>query len=96
MFVKVWYDWYEKPVPASRKCNWREVNNELNTAQETANNPQNDPTMTAKKSVEKLPSSTDRADNDFVSSDVDNCINNYRRSEKQNAKKHLIKLQKDC
>ena len=70
-------------------------NNELNMAQETTNNPQNDPTMTAKKSVEKLPSSTDPADNNFVSSDVDNCINNSRRSEKQNAEKHLIKLQKD-
>ena len=34
-------------------------NNELNMAQETTNNPQNNPTMTAEKSVEKLPSSTD-------------------------------------
>ena len=35
----------------------------------------------------KLPSSTDPADNNFVSSDVNNCINNIRRSEKKNAKK---------
>ena len=43
-------------------------------AQETTNNPRNDPTMTAKKSIEKLPSSTDLADNNFVSSGVCNCI----------------------
>ena len=34
-----------------------------------------------------LPSSTDPADSYFVSSDVDYCINNIRRSEKKNAKK---------
>ena len=62
-------------------------NNELNMAQEATNNPRNDPTMSGEKSVEKLPSSTDPADNNFVSSDVDNCINNIRRSEKENAKK---------
>ena len=61
-------------------------NNELNMVHET-NNPRNDPTMTAEKSVEKLPSSTEPADNNFVSSDVDICINNIRRSEKKNAKK---------
>ena len=32
---------------------------------------------------------TDPADNNFVSSDVGNCINNTRRSEKKNAKKIL-------
>ena len=66
--------------------------------QETTSNPRNDPTMTAEKSDEKLPSSADPADNNFISSDVDNCINNIRRSEKKNAKKNrnnLSKLQKD-
>ena len=62
-------------------------NNELNMAHETTNNPQNKPTLSAKKSVEKLPSSTDPAANNFVSSNVDNCINNIRRSEKKNARK---------
>ena len=52
-------------------------------AQETTNNPPNDHTMTAEKSDENLPSSTDPADNNFVSSDVNNCINNIRRSEKK-------------
>ena len=56
-------------------------------AQETTNNPRNDPTMTAKKSIEKLPSSTDLADNNFVSSGVCNCINSFKRYGKQNAKK---------
>ena len=73
-------------------------NNELNMAHETTNNPRNEHTLSAKKSVEKLPSSTDPADNNFVSSDVDNCINNTRRSEKKNDKKYrnsLNKLQKD-
>ena len=62
-------------------------NNELNMAHETTSNPRNEPTLSAKKSVEKLPSSTDPVDNNFVSSNVDNCINNTRRSEKKNAKK---------
>ena len=57
-------------------------NNELNMAHES-NNPRNDPTVTDEKSVEKLPSSTDPANNNFVSSDVDNCINNIRKSEKK-------------
>ena len=61
--------------------------NELNMAQETTNNPRNNPTLSAKRSVEELPSSSDLADNNFVSSDVDNCINNIRRPEKKNAKK---------
>ena len=56
-------------------------------AQQSIINPQNDPTITAEKSVEKLPSSTDPADKNFVSSDVDNCIKNFKRSEKKNAKK---------
>ena len=43
--------------------------------------------MSAEKSNGKLPSSTDPANNNFVSSDVDNCINNIRRPEKMNAKK---------
>ena len=61
--------------------------NELNMVHETTSNPRNEPTLSAKKSVEKLASSTDSANNNFVSSDVDNCINNTRRSEKKNAKK---------
>ena len=61
-------------------------------AHETTNNPRNEPTLSAKKSVEKLPSSTDPADNNFVSSDVDNCINNTRRSEKKNDKKKNRKI----
>ena len=62
-------------------------NNELNMVHETTNNSRTDPTLSAKKSVEKLTSSTDPADNNFVSSDVDNCINNTRRSENKNDKK---------
>ena len=37
-------------------------NNELNMVQETTNNPRNDPTMTAEKSIVELPSSTNPAD----------------------------------
>ena len=73
-------------------------NNELNMAHETNNNPRNEPTLSAKKSVEKLPSSTDPADNNFVSSDVQNCINNLEDLKKRILKKHhnnLNKLQKD-
>ena len=73
-------------------------NNELNMAQKTTYNPRNDPTVTAEKSVEKLPSSTELADINFVSSDVDNCINSFRRTEKQCKRKHrnnLTKLQND-
>ena len=43
-------------------------NIELNMAHETTNNPRNDPTMSAEKSIEKLPSSTNPAGNNFVSS----------------------------
>ena len=68
-------------------------------AQETTKNARNNPAMTAHKSVEKLLSNTDPADNNFVSSFVDdNYINNIRRSEKRMLKKHrnnLSKLQKD-
>ena len=67
-------------------------------AQETTNNPRNVSTMTAKKSAEKLPSSTEPTDNSFVLSDEDSCINNIRRSEKRMLKKHgdnLSKLHKD-
>ena len=39
--------------------------------------------------VEKLPPSTDTANNNFVSSDVDICINNIRRSGKKNAEKNI-------
>ena len=52
-------------------------------AQEATSNTQNDPTMTAEKSFEKLPPSADPADNNFVSSDADNFINKIRRSEKK-------------
>ena len=69
-------------------------NNELSMVQETTNNPLNDPSMTDDKSVKKLPSSTDPADNNFVSFDVDNCINNFRTSEKnkkqKNAKENIV------
>ena len=63
-------------------------------AHETTNNPRNDGTITTKKSVEKSPSSRDLAGHNFVSSDVDHCINNFRRSEKQNAKKNKKKNNK--
>ena len=52
-------------------------------AQETNNNPRNYSTISAEKSVEKLPLSTDLAEDNFFSSDVDNCVNNIRRSEKK-------------
>ena len=61
-------------------------------AHETTNNPRNEPNLSAKKSVEKLPACTDPADNNFVSSDVDNCINNTRRSEKKNDKKNIATI----
>ena len=54
---------------------------------ETIINPRSNLANTAEKSVEKLPSSTDPADNNFIPSDVDNCINNLRRSGKKNAEK---------
>ena len=63
--------------------------------QETTNNPQNYRTMTNEKSDEKLPTNTDLADNNFVSSDVENCINNIR-SLKKEIQANLSKLQKDC
>ena len=58
-----------------------------------ANNLRIDPTMTAEKSLERFPSSTDPAYNNFVSSDVDIYINNIRRSEKKNARKTLRESQ---
>ena len=61
-------------------------------AHETTNNPRNEPNLSAKKSVEKLPACTDPADNNFVSSDVDNCINNTRRSEKKNGEKNIATI----
>ena len=42
--------------------------------------------MTAKKSNGKIPSSTDPADNNFVSRNVDNYIINTRRPETKNTK----------
>ena len=63
-------------------------------AHETTNNPRNDGTITTEKSVEKLPSSRDLAGHNFISSDVDQCINNFRRSEKQNSKKKKKKTTK--
>ena len=60
--------------------------------QQTIINPQNDPTITAEKFAEKLPSSKDPADKNFVSSDVDNCIKNFKRSEKKNAKKNIATM----
>ena len=56
-------------------------------AKEITNNPGDDYTILPKKFKEKLPSSIDPAGNNFVSFDIDNCINNIRRSEKKNAKK---------
>ena len=67
-------------------------NNELNIAQETPNNPRNDSTMTAENFVKKLPSRIDHAESNFASSDVANCINNFRRSEKQNAEKNIATI----
>ena len=61
-------------------------------AHETTNNPRNKHTLSAKKSVEKLPSSADPTDINFVSSDVDNCINNTRRSEKKNGEKNIATI----
>ena len=58
-------------------------------AQETTNNLWNDCTIRAEKFDEKLPASTDRSANKFVSSDVDNCINNFRRSEKKRILKNI-------
>ena len=55
--------------------------------QKITNNPRNNRTMTNEKSDEKLPTSTDPADHNFVSSDVEYCINNIRRSEKRNSSK---------
>ena len=66
-------------------------NNELKMVQETTNNLRNEPTLSAKKSFEKLPSSKDPADNNFVSS-VDNFINNIRRSEKKRMLKNIATI----
>ena len=91
-------DTREKFQPLENVIEEQSHNNELNMAQETATNLRNDPTMTAEKSNGKLPSSTDPADIKFVSSDLDNCINTIRRSEKRILKNHLnnlSKLQKD-
>ena len=66
--------------------------------QETTNSLRNNPTMSVEKSVETLSSSTDPAHNNFVSSNVNNCVNNIRGYEKRMLKKHhnnLSKLQKN-
>ena len=55
--------------------------------QETSKNRQKDPTLSAKRSAEKLPSSTDYANNNFVLSDAGSCINNITRSEKKRIRK---------
>ena len=52
-------------------------------AQETTENPRNDHSIISEKANDKLPSSTHSADKSFVSSDVDNCINDIRQSEKK-------------
>ena len=64
-------------------------NNELKMAQETTKNLRNDPTMSAEKSVEKISSGTDPSHNNFVSSNVDNYINNIRRSENKRMLKNI-------
>ena len=73
-------------------------NNELNMAQETTNSPRNYRTTPVEKSVETLSSSTGPAHNNFVSSEINNCVNNIRGYEKRMLKKHrnnLRKLQKN-
>ena len=55
---------------------------------ETTNNPQNNPIKTAEKSDEKLPSSTDPTDNNFISTDVRNCINILKKSKRRTLKEH--------
>ena len=62
--------------------------------QETSKNRQKDPTLSAKKSAEKLPLSTDYANNNFVLSDAGSCINNITRSEKKEFEKHRNNLSK--
>ena len=55
--------------------------------QETTNNQRNDGTMAAKKPNEDLQLSKDPTNNNFVSSDADNCINNIRKPEKKECQK---------
>ena len=65
---------------------------------ETTSDPRNEPTLTAKKSVENLPSSTESADNNFVSSDVDNCtiiLEDLKRRMIKKYRNNLSKSQKD-
>ena len=68
-------------------------------AQKTTNNQRNDPTMYDRQKIcWKIAIKHSPCDNNFVSSDVDDCINNFRRSGKKNAKKHrhnFSKLEKD-
>ena len=59
--------------PLENEIEGQSNNNELNMAQQTINNSRSDRTMTAEKSNE----------NNFVLSDVDNCISNNRRPEKK-------------
>ena len=49
--------------------------------------------MTAEKPNEKLPSSTDPAENNFVSFDADSCIDSIKRPEKKYARKTSQQLQ---
>ena len=55
---------------------------------ETSNSPGNNSIKTAKKSGEKLPSSTDPADNNFILTDVNNCINILKKSKRRTLKKY--------
>ena len=89
------YQKHKQLQPLENVTEGQSNNSKLKMAQE-ANNPRNDRTMTAEKSNEKLPSSTDTADNNFVSSDVDNCINNIRRSGKKNAQKNIASISLHC
>ena len=63
-------------------------NNELNMTRETSNSPGNNSIKTAKKSGEKLPSSTDPTDNNFILTDVNNCINILKKSKRRTLKKY--------
>ena len=51
--------------------------------QKTTSNQRNDGTMAAKKPNEDLQLSKDPTNNNFVSSDAENCINNTRKPEKK-------------
>ena len=65
MLVSLTIDTKNQFQPLENLIEEQSNKSELNMAQETANNLQNDPTMRAEKSVEKLPSSTDPANNNL-------------------------------